>query len=119
MIVEKDPMQVVKRKVEDGRLYIETTSLLSDGVNESNQKLRSARAIERGSAAPFHPDGAEVIYLMQAPEVDWRWWRRQNPDQYREIHSKDRIIRERAVAKLRAEKPHWFVEVPRVMVTVK
>lgn len=119
MIVERDPLQHVRKKVQDGKLYVHTESLLSDRVNDQNQKLRSARAIERGAPAPFNPDGAEVIYMMQAPAVEWRWWVRKNPDAYRDIHSKNQVIREAAVAKLRAEKPHWFVEVPRVMVAVK
>lgn len=114
MKVEKDRLKTVTKKVEEGKLFVETISH-NDHVLENNQAHRNAGTITRGQKDNFSIDGAEVIHVIQAPEVDWMFFQRKYPQLYRGLHSKDRVIREASAAEIKRMYPEWFVEMPKKM----
>ena len=116
MIVENRPGSQIRMKVEDEKLYVETTHL-NDRVLEQNQKIRNDGLMRRGAAMPLHPKGAEVAYAILAPESEWNRFRAKNNDLWLRLHSTDQVIREGAAEELRAIHPEWFVHAPRRMFT--
>jgi hypothetical protein len=116
MIVENLQDRRIRMKVEDGKLYVETTHL-NDRVLDQNQKIRNEGLMRRGAEMPLHPKGAEVAYAILAPESEWTRLRAKNNDLWLRLHSNDQVIREKAAEELRAIHPEWFVHAPRKMFT--
>ena len=111
-IVTRDPLKQIRMGLDGKRLYVETTSF-NDHVLENNQAHRNAGHIPQGTKAKLQPDGAEIVHVIQAPEVDWNRFKRKHHDLYRQLHSPRQFIRESAAMKIKALHPEWFVEVSR------
>ena len=99
--------------LEPGRVVIKTV-INDDDVIESTRALRQAAAIRTGDRTPLAPDGAEAIYAFQIEPTLWSRFKRQHPDIYAGLTSREQVLRERAAATLAAMRPQWVTCAPTV-----
>jgi hypothetical protein len=113
-LLDHGPRHRIGTKLEqDGTLVVKTVVQDSD-VQASTAALRQAEAIRTGDPAPLAPDGAEAIYAFQIEPTLWARFKREHPDIYEGIMSRDQITRERACATLAAMRPQWVACAPKV-----
>ena len=117
MKVIHEPGATKRVKLEETTLFVETT-IHNDPVLENNQKHRLNETFRQNDRAALQPDGAKIIHVLQVSEPEWNLFKRKQPDLYRNLHSRDHVVRESAAATIKKAHPEWFIEMPRVFSTV-
>jgi hypothetical protein len=92
----------------EGDDFIVHRRFFDDGALDTNRKIRNE--IEHAKMKLGLHDNADVLGSFSVPSLDqWNLYRKNNPDVYALLHSKQEHERRRGLLRVYADRPEWFL----------
>ena len=99
----------VRQHVTEGGVLYAKTTFHDDAALDINTNIRNSKMLEKAKLG-LH-DGEDVRLVISCPDtLQWMYWKRDNPDIYAMLHSKDEAERMRAAKLIQIMQPSWVVQ---------